>query len=84
MRVSDREADLEQSRIRRLPVVLLGCVLPRDPEHGLVLVLPAQSRILPALYLSYQPLFHVHLGSRFHLPNTQVSSRGGQNSVRDT
>lgn len=57
---------LEESRIRRLFVVLLGCVLPRNPEHGLVLILPAQPLIFPTLYLSYQPLFHVHLHPRFH------------------
>lgn len=67
--------DLEESRVRRLLVVLLGCMLPRDAEHGFLLVFPAQSWIFPALYLGYQPLFHVHLRSRFHFPHRRCKTR---------
>lgn len=59
--------DLEQSRILRLLVVLLGCVFPRDSEHGFGLVLPAQALISAALYLRDQPLFQVQLCPFIHL-----------------
>lgn len=78
-----RASDLEESRVRRLSVVLLGCVLPGDPEHGFLLIFPAQTSVFPTLYLGYQPLFHVHLRSRFHLQrcDTNVWSRS-QTHVR--
>lgn len=61
--------DLEQRRIFRLFVVLLGCVLPRYPEHSFVLILPAKSFIFPTLYLDYEPLFQVQLSPVIHLQN---------------
>ena len=66
-----KRVNLEESCVLRLFVVLLGCVFPRDPEHGFVLILPAQSFIFPTLYLSYQPLFHVHLS--LHLQHWLLS-----------
>lgn len=60
-------SDLKQSCVCRLFVVLLGRMLPRDPEHVLLLIFPAQAFILAALYLLDQPLFHAHFGPWFHL-----------------
>lgn len=86
IRIQWQRSDLEESRVRRLAVVLLRCVLPGDPEHAFLLVLPAQSCIFAALDLGYQPLFHVHLGSRFHLrqslgSETHVPARSVRPSV---
>lgn len=37
-------------------VVLFPRVFPRDSEDGFLVVFPNQARVLPAVYLLYQPL----------------------------
>lgn len=61
------KGNLKESRVFRLFVVFLGRVFPRDPEHGFLLILPAQAFIPAALYLRNEPLFQVHLRPFFHL-----------------
>lgn len=46
---------LEERSILVPVVVLLARVLPRYPEDALVVVLPDQPRVLPAVHLLYQP-----------------------------
>lgn len=48
--------DLEERSIFLSVVVLLSCVLPRNPKDGLFIVLPDQAGIPPAVYLINQPL----------------------------
>lgn len=50
-----RPSHLEQGGILVLSEVLLACMLPGNPEHGLVCIVPAHPWELPTFQLLYYP-----------------------------
>jgi len=52
---------LEERRVLVLSVVLFGGVFPGNSEHGFLLIFPAQSRVLSAVYLRYEPFSQSHV-----------------------